>query len=137
MVQYDFDGKKEREIALPGIGTATGFSGKKSEKELYFTFTSYVYPSTVFKYNIETGQSEIYKKSGVKFDPSQYESKQVFYPSKDGTKIPMIITYKKGITLDGNIPTLLYAYGGFNVSLSPAFSTSNILLLEQGRIIAI
>lgn len=137
VVQYDFDGKKEREIALPGIGTATGFSGKKSEKELYFTFTSYVYPSTVFKYNIETGQSEIYKKSGVKFDPSQYESKQVFYPSKDGTKIPMIITYKKGITLDGNNPTLLYAYGGFNVSLSPAFSTSNILLLEQGGVYAV
>ncbi|HET8828884.1 MAG TPA: prolyl oligopeptidase family serine peptidase [Pelobium sp.] len=137
VVQFDMDGNKEREIALPGIGTASGFSGKKADKELYFTFTSYVFPSTVFKYNIESGQSEIYKKSGVKFDPIKYESKQVFYPSKDGTKIPMIITYKKGISLDGNNPTLLYAYGGFNISLTPAFSTSNILLLEQGGVYAV
>lgn len=137
VVQFDMDGKKEREIALPGIGTASGFSGKKDDKELYFTFTSYVFPSTVFKYNIGSGQSEIYKKSGVNFDPTKYESKQVFYPSKDGTKIPMIITYKKGISLDGNNPTLLYAYGGFNISLTPAFSTSNILLLEQGGIYAV
>ncbi len=134
VMQFDMEGKKEREIALPGIGTASGFSGKKADKELYFTFTSYVFPSTVFKYNIESGQSEIYKKSGVSFDPTKYESKQVFYPSKDGTKIPMIITYKKGINLDGNNPTLLYAYGGFNISLTPAFSTSNILLLEQGGV---
>ncbi len=137
VIQFDMDGKKEREIALPGIGTAAGFSGKKGDKELYFTFTSYVYPSTVFKYDISSGQSEIYKKSGVNFDPTKYESKQVFYPSKDGTKIPMIITYKKGISLDGNNPTLLYAYGGFNISLTPAFSTSNILLLEQGGVYAV
>jgi prolyl oligopeptidase len=131
------DGKKEREIALPGIGTASGFSAKKAEKELYFSFTSYVYPSTIFKYNIESGQSEIYKKSGVQFDPSNYESKQVFYKSKDGTKIPMIITYKKGIELNGKNPTMLYAYGGFSISLTPAFSTSNIILLEQGGIYAV
>ncbi|MFC5283134.1 prolyl oligopeptidase family serine peptidase [Pedobacter alpinus] len=137
VLQYDLDGKKEREIALPGIGTASGFSAKKSDSELYFTFTSYIFPSTVFKYNIESGQSEIYKKSGVKFDPTQYESKQVIYPSKDGTKIPMIITYKKGLQFNGNNPTLLYAYGGFNVSLTPAFSTSNILLLEQGGVYAV
>lgn len=137
VVQFDMEGNKEREIALPGIGTASGFSGKKADKELYFTFTSYVFPSTVFKYNIGSGQSEIYKKSGVKFDPIKYESKQVFYPSKDGTKIPMIITYKKGISLDGKNPTLLYAYGGFNISLTPAFSTSNILLLEQGGVYAV
>lgn len=135
--QYDLEGKKEREIALPGIGTASGFSAKKEEKDIYYTFTSYVYPSTIFKYNIKTGQSEIYKKSGVKFDPEQYESKQVFYTSKDGTKIPMIITYKKGIELNGKNPTLLYAYGGFNISLTPAFSVSNILLLEQGGIYAV
>nr|WP_294899036.1 prolyl oligopeptidase family serine peptidase [uncultured Pedobacter sp.] len=137
VLQFDMDGKKEREIALPGIGTASGFSGKKADKDLYFTFTSYIYPSTVFKYDIASGQSEIYKKSGVKFDPSKYESKQVFYTSKDGTKIPMIITSKKGIKLDGNNPTLLYGYGGFNISLTPAFSTSNILLLEQGGIYAV
>lgn len=137
IVQFDMEGTKEREIALPGIGTASGFSGKKTDKELYFTFTSYVFPSTVFKYNIESGQSEIYKKSGVKFDPTKYESKQVFYPSKDGTKIPMIITYKKGINLNGKNPTLLYGYGGFSISITPSFSTSNILLLEQGGIYAV
>lgn len=137
VVQYDLKGVKEREIALPGIGTASGFDAKKDDKELYFNFTSYVYPSTIFKYNIENGQSEIYKKSGVQFDPTQYESKQVFYTSKDGTKIPMIITYKKGIALNGKNPTMLYAYGGFSVSLTPAFSTSNIVLLEQGGIYAV
>jgi prolyl oligopeptidase len=137
VVQYDLKGVKEREIALPGIGTASGFDAKKDDQELYFNFTSYVYPSTIFKYNIENGQSEIYKKSGVQFDPTQYESKQVFYTSKDGTKIPMIITHKKGIELNGKNPTMLYAYGGFSVSLTPAFSTSNIVLLEQGGIYAV
>lgn len=137
VLQYDMSGTKEREIALPGIGTADGFSAKKGESDLYFTFTSYVYPSTIFKYNIGTGQSEIYKKSGVQFDPEKYESKQVFYNSKDGTKIPMIITHKKGIELNGKNPTLLYGYGGFSVNLTPAFSTSNIVLLEQGGIYAV
>lgn len=137
VMQYDLKGTKEREIALPGIGTASGFDAKKNEEELYFSFTSYVYPSTIFKYNIGSGQSEIYKKSGVQFDPSKYESKQVFYKSKDGTKIPMIITYKKGIELNGKNPTMLYAYGGFSISLTPAFSTSNIVLLEQGGVYAV
>nr|MBC7611829.1 S9 family peptidase [Pseudopedobacter sp.] len=137
VLQFDMNGTKEREIALPGIGTASGFSAKKNEKDIYFTFTSYVYPATIFKYHLDNGQSEIYKKSGVQFDPEQYESKQVFYKSKDGTKIPMIITYKKGIELNGKNPTLLYAYGGFNISLTPAFSVSNIILLEQGGIYAV
>jgi prolyl oligopeptidase len=137
VIQYDMKGVKEREVALPGIGTAEGFGTKKADKELYFNFTSYVYPSTIFKYNIESGQSEIYKKSGVQFDPDQYESKQVFYTSKDGTKVPMIITHKKGVELNGKNPTLLYGYGGFSVSLTPAFSTSNIILLEQGGIYAV
>lgn len=137
VVQFDYNGKKEREIALPGLGTASGFSAKKEEKELYYTFTSYVYPVTIFKYDIASGKSEVYKKSGVKFDPSQYESKQIFYISKDGTKVPMIITHKKGIELNGKNPTLLYAYGGFNISLTPSFSTSNIVLLEQGGIYAV
>ena len=137
VIQYDMKGVKEREVALPGIGTASGFGTKKADKELYFTFTSYVYPSTIFKYNIASGQSEIYKKSGVQFDPEKYESKQVFYTSKDGTKVPMIITHKKGIELNGKNPTLLYGYGGFSVSLTPAFSTSNIILLEQGGVYAV
>ncbi len=135
--QYDMNGRLERTIALPGPGSASGFGAKNHEKELYYSFTSYVYPSTIFKYNIETGKSELYKKAGVKFDPEKYESHQVFYPSKDGTKIPMLITYKKGIKLDGTNPTLLYAYGGFGVSLTPSFSTSNIVLLEQGGIYAV
>lgn len=135
--QYNMNGELERVITLPGVGTASGFGGKKEEKELYFTFTSYIYPATIFKYNIGSGVSELYKKSGVQFDPSKFESKQVFYTSKDGTKIPMIITHKKGIKLDGKNPTLLYGYGGFSVSLTPAFSTSNIILLEQGGIYAV
>jgi prolyl oligopeptidase len=135
--QYDMDGKKEREIQLPGLGTANGFSSKKTEGEIFYTFTSYVYPSTIFKFETLSGKSAIYKKPAVDFDPSKYESKQVFYPSKDGTKIPMIITYKKGIQLNGKNPTVLYGYGGFNVSLTPAFSTSILVLLEQGGIYAV
>lgn len=135
--QYDMNGKLEHNITLPALGTAGGFGTKKEEKETYYTFTNYVYPPTIFKYDIATGQSTIFKKSNVQFDPAQYESKQVFYKSKDGTKIPMIITYKKGTVMNGKNPTLLYAYGGFNISLTPAFSTSNIILLEHGGIYAV
>lgn len=135
--QYDLNGKLERDIKLPGLGTASGFSAKENEKDLYYTFTSYVYPSTIFNYDIAEGTSTLYKESGVKFDPTRYESEQVFFTSKDGTKVPMIITYKKGIKRDGTNPTLLYAYGGFNISLTPAFNTSNIILLEQGGIYAV
>ncbi|MDP2413372.1 prolyl oligopeptidase family protein [Daejeonella sp.] len=137
VMQYDMDGNLERTVTLPGVGSASGFYAKKSEKELYYTFTSYIYPPTIFKYIIANGQSIEYKKSGVKFDPSNFISKQVFYTSKDGTKIPMIITHKKGIELNGKNPTILYGYGGFSVSLTPAFSTSNIILLEQGGIYAV
>ncbi len=137
VVQFSMDGKKEKEIELPGVGTASGFGAKETEDELYFTFTSYIYPPTIFKYHIKSGKSEVYKASAVKFDPSLYESKQVFYTSKDGTKVPMIITYKKGVELNGKNPTLLYGYGGFSVSLTPAFSTANIILLEQGGIYAV
>jgi len=135
--QYDMDGKLERTIALPSVGTASGFGAKKEEKEVYYTFTSYIYPPTIFKYEVATGLSTVYKKSGVKFDPDQYQSEQVFYKSKDGTQIPMIITYKKGTVMNGKNPLLLYAYGGFGISLTPAFSTSNIILLEHGGIYAV
>lgn len=137
VLQYNLDGKLEKTIELPGVGTASGFSGKTDESELYYSFTSYVYPPSIFKYNLESGASELYKQSGVNFDPSLYESKQVFYTSKDGTKVPLIITHKKGLTLDGTNSTLLYGYGGFNISLTPSFSTSNILLLEQGGVYAV
>lgn len=135
--QYNMDGKLERTIALPSIGTAGGFGTKKEEKETYYTFTNYVYPPTIFKYDIASGTSTVYKKASVQFDPSKYESKQVFYMSKDDTKIPMIITYKKGTVMNGKNPLLLYAYGGFGISLTPAFSTSNIVLMEHGGIYAV
>ncbi|MXV49523.1 prolyl oligopeptidase family serine peptidase [Pedobacter sp. HMF7647] len=135
--QYNMEGKLEHAIKLPGLGTASGFNAKKHEKETYYTFTSYVYPATIFKYDITSGKSTAFKKAGVKFDPSKYESKQVFFNSKDGTKVPMIITYKKGLKLDGHNPTILYGYGGFNVSLTPAFSVSNIILMEHGGIYAV
>ncbi|GGF17082.1 prolyl oligopeptidase family serine peptidase [Hymenobacter cavernae] len=135
--QYDMTGKKERTIELPSVGSASGFGGKKDEKETYYTFTSYIYPPTIFKYDLATGKSTVFKKPNVQFDPTKFESKQVFYNSKDGTKIPMIITYKKGLVMNGKNPTLLYAYGGFGVSVTPSFSTSNIVLLENGGIYAV
>ncbi|WP_324672719.1 prolyl oligopeptidase family serine peptidase [Hymenobacter sp. GOD-10R] len=135
--QYDMTGKKERTIQLPSVGSASGFGGKKEEKETYYTFTSYIYPPTIFKYDLATGKSTVFKKPTVQFDPTKFESKQVFYTSKDGTKVPMIITYKKGVAMNGKNPTLLYAYGGFGVSVTPSFSTSNIVLLENGGIYAV
>jgi prolyl oligopeptidase len=135
--QYDMNGKKERGITLPSVGSAGGFGTKKEEKETYYTFTSYIFPPTIFKYDIATGKSTVYKKAGVQFDPTQYESKQVFYNSKDGTRIPMIITHKKGLVMNGKNPTLMYAYGGFNSSVTPSFGTSTIVLLENGGIYAV
>lgn len=135
--QYDMTGKQIREVELPGLGTASGFGARKEEKDLYFVFTSYTTPATIYKYDIASGKNDLYKQSKVKFNPEEYESKQVFYTSKDGTKIPMIITYKKGTKLDGKSPCMLYGYGGFSVSLTPSFSTSNIILLENGGVYAV
>lgn len=137
VLQYDMKGNKIREVVLPGLGTASGFSGKRKEKTLFYSFSSYTTPSTIYKMDIASGKTEVYKKPTLQFNSEEYESKQVFYPSKDGTKIPMMITHKKGIKLDGNNPTLLYAYGGFSVSLTPYFSTSDIILLENGGIYAV
>ena len=134
IVQYNLDGSAEHKVSLPGLGTASGFSAYKDEHSFFYTFTSYVYPPTVFKYDILTGKSELYKKSEVKFNPEDYETKQVFYPSKDGKKVSMFITYKKGIKLDGTNPTLLYGYGGFNISLTPSFSVANMVFIEQGGV---
>ncbi len=135
--QHDTSGKLVREIALPGPGSAGGFSGRKEEKDIYYTFTSYVNPAMIYGFNVESGESVVYKEPKVKFKPEEYESKQVFYQSKDGTKVPMIITYKKGIELNGKNPCLLYGYGGFSVSLTPAFRTSAVILLENGGIYAV
>jgi len=135
--QFDYSGKEIREVKLPGLGTASGFGDKKDAKELYFAFTNYVTPGTIYKMDIATGESKIHQQPKVKFNPEDYESKQVFYTSKDGTKVPMMITYKKGIKLDGSNPTMLYAYGGFNVSLTPSFSIANAVWLENGGIYAV
>ncbi|WP_418636787.1 prolyl oligopeptidase family serine peptidase [Winogradskyella sp.] len=135
--QYDYDGKLIREIELPGVGTVSGFSAKKEDKELYYSFTNYVTPGSIYKYDIENGTSELYKKPSIDFNPEDYQSKQVFYTSKDGTKIPMIITHKKGINLNGKNPTILYGYGGFNISLTPSFSIANAVWMEQGGIYAV
>jgi len=135
--QFDRNGKEERTIELPGIGAASDFEAKREEKDLYYSFTSYIFPATIFKYDIASGKSAIYKKPAILFNPEDYESKQVFYASKDGTKVPMIITHKKGLVLNGSNPTMLYGYGGFNVNLTPSFSVSNILLLEQGGVYAV
>jgi prolyl oligopeptidase len=135
--QYSLDGILEKEIELPGPGTAVGFHSKNEETTLYYTFTSYIFPATIFSYNVLTGQSELYRKSGVDFDPSGYESNQVFYTSKDGTKVPMIITHRKGLERNGKNPSVVYGYGGFNVNLTPAFSNSIVVLLEQGAVYAV
>lgn len=135
--QYDLSGKLIRTIELPGLGQAGGFSGKENQKEIYYSFTSYIYPLTIFKLNTETGESQLYSKPAINFNPEEFESKQIFYTSKDGTKIPMTLTYKKGLKLDGKNPTILYGYGGFDISLLPTFSASNAVWLQNGGIYAV
>jgi prolyl oligopeptidase len=134
--QLSMDGKAEQEIKLPAIGSAGGFSGEKTDKELFYTFTSFTYPTTIYKYTIATGKTDLFRKSEVKFNTEDYITKQVFYTSKDGTRVPMFIVHKKGLKLNGNNPTYLYAYGGFNISLTPSFSTSRMVFLENGGIFA-
>ncbi|MRJ44443.1 S9 family peptidase [Idiomarina loihiensis] len=135
--QYAYNGDMVREVQLPGVGSIGGFSGKKEADELYYTFTNYSTPSTIYKFDPDQGGSEVYAESGADFDSANYESKQVFYTSKDGTEVPMIITYKKGTKLDGSNPTILYGYGGFNISLTPSFSIANAAWLEMGGVYAV
>lgn len=137
VLQYDYNGKLIREVKLPGVGSASGFGGKKNDKEFYFSFTNYVTPGSSFKYNVESGEYTSYWKPEIDFNPEDYESSQVFYTSKDGTKVPMIITHKKGVELNGKNPTILYAYGGFNISITPSFSIVNAVWMEQGGIYAV
>ena len=135
--QYDRNGKLIREVKLPGIGTASGFAAKKEDKEVYYSFTNYITPTTIYKLDPETGNSEIYKKPVVAFNPDNYESVQIFYNSKDGTRIPMIITFKKGTILNSNNPTILYGYGGFDISETPEFSIPVALWLKTGGVYAV
>jgi prolyl oligopeptidase len=135
--QYDKTGALVREVTLPGIGASAGFNAKKEDKELYFTFTNYVTPSTIYKFDPVSGSSQIFKKPSTAFNGDNYESVQVFYKSKDSARVPMIITYKKGTVLNGKNPTILYGYGGFSVSITPAFSIPTALWLEMGGVYAV
>ena len=134
---YDTDGQFVRNVEFPGIGTATGFAGKPSDTETFYTFSSFATPPTTFRYDLITGVSKQIRQAKVQFDPSLYEVKQVFYPSKDGTKVPMFLAHKKGLKLDGTNPTLLYGYGGFNISLTPTFSISRVQWMEMGGVYAL
>jgi len=134
--QYTLDGKPVREIVLPALGTTGGLGGWKDDKILFYTFTSYTFPPTIYKYEIQSGKSEVFRKAEVKFNPEDYEVKQVFYESKDKTKVSMFIVFKKGLALDGKNPCFLTGYGGFNISIQPAFDPSNIVLLENGAVFA-
>ncbi|WP_026630608.1 prolyl oligopeptidase family serine peptidase [Dyadobacter alkalitolerans] len=131
---YSVDGTLENEVKLPGLGTASGFGGERGDSFVFYTYTSFNYPPTIFKYNIASKKSAVFREPEVSFKPEDYETEQVFYPSKDGTKIPAFITYKKGMKRDGSNPTILYGYGGFNISLTPAFSPTRIPFLDQGGI---
>lgn len=134
---YDYDGNLLDEVNLPGIGTLSGFSGKKEDNIAFYTFTSFTYPSTIFKFDVAANESNVYRASEIDFETDDYETRQVFYTSKDGTRVPMFITHKKGLKPDGKNPTLLYGYGGFDVSLTPSFSISRLILLENGGIFAL
>ena len=135
--QYDLNGTLIRDIELPGIGSACGFSGKTDDLVLYYSFTNYNTPSSIYSLNPKTGETTSYWKPNIDFNSNDYESNQVFYPSKDGTKIPMLITHKKGLKHHGKNPTILYGYGGFNISLTPSFSLPNVVWMEQGGVLAV
>ncbi|MDY6939901.1 MAG: prolyl oligopeptidase family serine peptidase [Cyanobacteriota bacterium] len=134
---FNLDGSFVRDVELPGIGSAGGFGGKRHDTETFYSFTGFTAPNTIYRYDMETGESTIFRQPQVDFDPSEYETTQIFYESKDGTRVPMFITHKKGIELDGQNPTYLYGYGGFNVSLTPVFSVGQLVWMELGGVLAI
>jgi len=134
---FDYEGNRTGEIELPTVGTLAGFNGKKGENIAFYGFTSFTFPTTIYKYAVASGQSEVYIRPEIDFDPDTYEVKQVEYPSKDGTLITMFIVYRKGLQLNGRNPTLLYGYGGFNISLTPGFSVTRLVFLEQGGVYAV
>lgn len=134
---FQTDGTFVREVEFPGIGSASGFSGKRSDTETFYSFSSFALPATIYRYNMITGESREYRRSEVKFNPDDYETSQVFYPSKDGTRIPMFLCHRKGLKLDGTNPTLLYGYGGFNIPITPSFSVSRLTWMEMGGVLAV
>ncbi|MET0404756.1 MAG: prolyl oligopeptidase family serine peptidase, partial [Cystobacter sp.] len=131
------EGKALGDIALPGLGSVSGLDGKRQDNETFYTFSSYTSPPKVFRHDVASGQSTVFKAPQVKFDPSQYETEQVFFQSKDGTRVPIFLSHKKGLKWDGTTPTLLYGYGGFNVPLTPGFSVANLVWMEQGGLYAV
>lgn len=137
VLQYDYSGKLIRNIELPGVGTVSGFSAKKKDKDIYYSFTNYITPGSIFKYDLESGESELYQKPAIDFNQDDFESKQIFYTSIDGTRVPMILSYKKGLELNGKNPTILYGYGGFNISVTPNFSIPNVVWMENGGVYAV
>lgn len=134
---YNLDGSDAGEVELPGIGSASGFSGKRCDTETFYSYTSFSVPSTIYRYDFETKTSSLYRQPKVNFDPSRYVTKQIFYTSKDGTRVPMFITHKKGLWKLGNNPTLLYGYGGFNIPITPSFNVSNLVWMEMGGVYAV
>jgi prolyl oligopeptidase len=134
--RMNYDGSDPREIELPGVGSAGGFSGKKADSVVFYTYTSFVRPPTIYKYNISSGNSSIFFETPLNFNPDEFVEKQVTYKSKDGTEVTMFVVHKKDLDLDGENPTYLYGYGGFNISLTPSFSSSRIILLENGGVFA-
>ncbi|MFQ6113130.1 MAG: prolyl oligopeptidase family protein, partial [bacterium] len=134
---FDINGTFVREVAFPGLGSAYGFGGKREDTETFYVFTSFTDPGTIYRYDMTVGRSDIFRRPRVDFNPDDYETKQVFYKSKDGTRVPMFITHKKGTKLDGNNPTLLYGYGGFNAAITPYFSVSRLVWMEMGGIYAV
>lgn len=134
---FDLQGRFQREVALPGLGSAWGFGGKRREKETFYTYTSFTVPATLYRYDVQTGESTLFRQPTVDFNPNDYETKQVFYQSKDGTRVPMFITHRKGLKLDGRNPTYLYGYGGFRASLTPGFSVANLVWMEMGGVYAV
>lgn len=137
LFSYHLDGSNKKEITLPGIGTTSGIGGKKEDTEAFYMYTSFTNPGEIYHYNVTTGESKLFRKTDIKLNAEDFETKQVFYPSKDGTKVPMFVVHKKGLKLDGTNPTMLYGYGGFNISLTPSFSISRMMFLENGGVYAI
>lgn len=134
---FDLAGQFVRDVELPGIGSAGGFDGKRGDTETFYSFTSFTTPNTIYHYDMVTGESTLFRQPQVDVNPEDYVTTQVFYPSKDGTQIPMFITHKRGLALEGNLPTLLYGYGGFSISLTPTFSVGNLVWLEMGGVYAV
>jgi len=134
---FALDGRPGKELELPALGSIGGISGERKDDEMFYAFTSFLYPTTIFRYDFRSGATSVFKAPAIDFDPTGYETKQVFYASKDGTRVPMFITHRKGMRLDGSNPTYLYGYGGFNISLTPSFSVAMLAWLEMGGVYAV